>query len=273
MTSFPIRLPQLDQSAISGFIESVAGFNFVSGLLVQYSAAQGYLGSHVIYNTGVQIAAGQKTFLDGLLTSQAIDPSGVVNLAQLTGYTGLASDSFVSTGSSGLFYRADNPSGFITGGQGHGGFITVTKVGNDSISVSGNSGNFADSIQFSGHKHLVPYSVSYYKDDLSAIGAATVEESASQKDWLLTGYSVGLANSGQGGFPLSGQIYVRDTNNNKMNINSFTVDSGIAYQVSGGLSFVVSGHSRLGYGLSGIMGGASGLCLNMFGNFSGNARI
>lgn len=84
-----------------------------------------------------------------------------------------------------------------------------------------------------------------------------------------TGYALGCVTSGTapeiGNFILSGNVYVRELNNTKTILHSFTFNTGVYSYVSGNLAYTVTGMNRMGVDLTSTLSGISKFSVGLFG--------
>lgn len=84
------------------------------------------------------------------------------------------------------------------------------------------------------------------------------------KTFICTGYALGLVVSGTAAPAMSGQLYQRNTNNEKILISNFTLEEGLNFK-TGSVNTQISGMYRFGLDITGALTSASGFTLSIFG--------
>lgn len=106
--------------------------------------------------------------------------------------------------------------------------------------------------------------ISFFFDEYSFITGVNLSEVFVGRNFILTGYSLGLITSGTVG-TTSGSLYQRTLTNNKTIFANFEINNGLLSYVSGGLSQQISGMNRVGIDILAKASGATGLCVGLFG--------
>lgn len=93
-------------------------------------------------------------------------------------------------------------------------------------------------------------------------------ESFIARTFYYTGFALGAITTGAGplnGGVLTGRIYQRETNNNKIILQTFTFDSGSHFYRSGDFSFVVTGDNRIGLDIANTLSGIDKFSVGIYG--------
>jgi hypothetical protein len=106
--------------------------------------------------------------------------------------------------------------------------------------------------------------MSYYFDEFSLATGLNQVETFIARSFTFTGYGIGVINSGTQGF-LSGSFYQRTSTNVKTTFATFSLNNGLFFYASGGLSQEISGMNRVGLDIFRIGTGITGLSIGAFG--------
>jgi hypothetical protein len=124
---------------------------------------------------------------------------------------------------------------------------------NNIVSISGITGNFVN--------------MSFYFDEYGLMTGNNLVESFVGRDFIFTGYAIGAINSGTpsvGPF-FTGSLYQRTTTNTKVPFAVIGIPNGSHFRAVGGFSQVISGLNRVGFDLSGVPTGMTGVSIGIFG--------
>lgn len=160
-------------------------------------------------------------------------------------------------------YSATN-SGSLYGftGVSSSGITPATGAGWAVLASAGSIGYFINSGTITGNFTNLSFFLSPVSTGLY------VAEAFVSRTFNMTGFALASVVSGSGplfGGVVSGDIYVNDLNNNKTIIQAFTFNSGITSYVSGGLSYVITGMSRMGLDITNTMSGIDKFSVGVFG--------
>lgn len=221
--------------------------------------------------TGLGITGNPSTFIQGAI---ALIPTGGVNIT----YSG----NNIVIGNSPSSTNITNNSYFLSGTQGivsaglsgipqFTGSLGLSGLGNISISLVtgdaayGFSGLYLISGSGGGGGGISTQDVvhSFFLD--FPFTGSGISESFYPKTWTFTGVTLACTVTGSGRFPMSGNIYQRDTSNARYNIATFTLDSNVLFKISGSPNVTITGQHRIGFDITNNLSGIKNLSIGLFG--------
>lgn len=243
----------------------VTNFAFLSGVSGVLNAAilAGGGAPNAVFTTGDQTIGSVKTFTGTILVpDNPALPSGAVNLAYLSGVSGLLNRAI--TGMTG--YTQNNTFNITGTGVTN---LTVNNTGttnntynvisgtlntSDIISIGVITGNFVD--------------VSFFLDPI-ATGLNLFEAHIAQ-GFTFTGAAFSCRTSGfgpvtGGGAAMSGKLYQVDSNNTEQTLYNFVFQSGLIYSGSPTFNIYVTGRNRVGLSISNSLSGIEKFAVAIFG--------
>lgn len=169
-------------------------------------------------------------------------------------------NNFYISGTGGVIAAGISGKNLVTGTIGFtgiGGLVVSLQTG---LAASGFSGLFVFSGGAGGGSSTT--NVSFFLD--IPFSGNAISEAIVPSNWTFTGYSLGCTTTGSGTFPMSGNLYQRDTGNTKYNITGFTFEAAQFFKQSGGFSTVITGQNRVGFDITNNLSGIQGFTLGMF---------
>lgn len=212
--------------------------------------------------------------LTGAVSTSANSPSGTGNLgiwgifaSGMVGPTGFyiykgVFDTGVSYGyKDSVTY--DGSTYVYTGTSPSSGFTPEALTGNwGLVAAKAPLGYFINSGVITGNFTTVSFFLSPASTGLN------LAESFISQDFFFTGFALAATVTGAGpenGGILTGSIYTSDLNNNKIQRQSFTFDSGLNSFVSGDFSVPLTGYHRIGVDITNTLSGLDKLSIGVFG--------
>lgn len=230
-----VRVSGAGSTDSSGYFET----NFVHRGLVTESISglkifTGALGVGNPTATGHAVNLGYLTGVSGSLYTSITGMTGynVYNTFNITG-TGSITNNLSATGN---MTNVFNVSGNITN-------VSTVNIGTI-------TGNFVN--------------MSFYFDQYSLVTGLNQVESFVSRDFIFTGYALGVINTGTQGF-FSGGLYQRTATNTKVAVTQFSLNSGMFFSGRGDFNQTVSGMNRIGFDIYLIGTGITGLSVGIFG--------
>jgi len=275
----------------------------VSGIAGADATLSGYVENSFVHRYGNEDITGVKTFVSSPLVPAATIGPQAINLAQLSGASGVlvaaqaVTNNYWITGT-GVVTTSFNSSGdinntfSITSGNTYvwntGTTTSTFTIYSGDVSVS-NSGTATNTFNTSGTTTVTNngtatnnfngqttnvtnlsgitgnfVNMSFWYDSLNlSTGLNTIEAFVS-RSFFFTGYGLGAINSGTQGY-FSGSFYQRTPLNTKTNFVDFSLNSGMFFTGVGGLYQEISGMNRVGLDIYRIGTGITGLSVGLFG--------
>lgn len=164
----------------------------------------------------------------------------------VTGSSAISAPNFTGVGSVTLTYD-----GTYVRVSGVTGSSTIVNTGNSTVfNITGVTGNYVN--------------MSFWLDQYSLITGLNQVESFVSRDFIFTGYALGVINTGTQGI-LSGGLYQRTPTNAKVPFAQFSLGSAMVFSGQGGFAQVISGMNRVGLDIYLIGTGITGLSVGVFG--------
>lgn len=243
----------------------------ISGAAGADATLSGFVENNFVHRGAIdESISGFKIFTGNPWVPAPTALSGVVNLAYLTGVSGVLvsqagsiSNTYYITGTGVVSISASgttiNNTISVTSGN-----INMTNTGTNvttSMTVTNgtiNSNIYANSLT----GNFV--NMSWFFDEYSLATGLNQLESFVGRTFIFTGYAIGVINTGtQGSF--SGSFYQRNTINAKTNFVSFGLPIGQIFSGRGGFSQEITGMNRVGLDIFSIGTGITGLTVGLFG--------
>lgn len=242
--------------------------SFVSGMSGVLAAAGGGGSPNSVTTTGNEVIGGFKQFTGSPFVPAPTQPSGAVNLSYLSGVSGVlavagggVTNYYYITGT-GVVAASSHASGNINNTFNiTSGTVNVTNSGVANNTYNGTTNTIYNIAQITGNF----VNLSFFFDEYNLVTGLNLLEAFISRDFTFSGYALGLVNSGTSGAFLSGSLYQRTPTNVKTPFVDFSLNSGLFFYASGGLSQPISGMNRVGIDLYRVVQGMTGLSVGVFG--------